>query len=214
MRWLLILLALFILPAEACTSTYYRVWESLGKEKRDLLRDRVEAAREEEVATQEHFRSALERLQTEYGFDGGNLEKTYEAMNADYEKAREHAEQIRTRLKAMSGVAEDLFVEWEREAEGMTSPSLRRKSLARLAETRRSFRETELAMEQVSKTLDPVLVAFQDHVLYLKHNLNAQAIGHLKGLMAGMETDVRRLMGSLQESIQKTDGFLQSIESS
>jgi hypothetical protein len=36
-------------------------------------------------------------------------------------------------------------------------------------------------MKRAEKNIAPVLAAFRDQVLFLKHNLNAQAIASLKG---------------------------------
>ena len=53
-----------------CQSTYYAVWESLGKEKRHLLRDEVEQAREDQAEASEEFKDALTRIKELTGFEG------------------------------------------------------------------------------------------------------------------------------------------------
>ena len=60
--------------------------------------------------------------------------------------------------------------------------------------------------------MTPVLDSLKDYVLYLKHNLNAQAIGSLKGEADSIETDVGRLIRDIQRSIQEADAFLKEIE--
>lgn len=42
-----------------CQSAYYGAWEKLGVEKRDILVDRVENAKESQEEAQEQFADAL-----------------------------------------------------------------------------------------------------------------------------------------------------------
>ena len=42
-------LLVFLLFTAGCQTTYYAVWEKMGKEKRHLLKDNVEKAREEQA---------------------------------------------------------------------------------------------------------------------------------------------------------------------
>lgn len=57
MRWLIIALALAL---SGCQSAYYAAWEKLGVEKRDILVDRVEDARETQQDAQEQLRKLAE----------------------------------------------------------------------------------------------------------------------------------------------------------
>jgi len=47
--------------------------------------------------------------------------------------------------------------------------------------------------------MDPVLEAFEDQVLFLKHNLNAQAIGALENELGQIRQDVDSLSRLLPE---------------
>ena len=98
-----------------CRGVYYSTWEKFGVYKRDLLKKKVEAARDEEKAAGEQFKDALTRLKELYGFQGGDLEKTYNTLNHDYERSVERANAVHKRIKEVESVAEDLFTEWEKE---------------------------------------------------------------------------------------------------
>jgi hypothetical protein len=45
-----------------CSTTYYTVWEQLGKEKRHLLKDNVASARDEQEQASEQFKDALTQI--------------------------------------------------------------------------------------------------------------------------------------------------------
>jgi hypothetical protein len=58
------------------------------------------------------------------------------------------------------------------------------------------------------KSMTPVLVTLKYYVLYLKHNLNAQAIGALKGEVQQIESDIDLLVRDIRRSIRAADAFL------
>ena len=57
----------------------------------------------------------------------------------------------------------------------------------------------------------PVLGAFRDQVLFLKHNLNAQAVASLEGEVVSLETDIAELIAEMEVSIAEADSFIESM---
>ena len=76
-----------------CQQAYYNTMEKFGVHKREILVDRVEEARDSQIETQEQFKSALERFSEVVNFDGGDLEKQYEALNDEYDGNEKHTQQ-------------------------------------------------------------------------------------------------------------------------
>jgi hypothetical protein len=64
---------------------------------------------------------------------------------------------------------------------------------------------------RAEQSMAPVLVKFRDHVLYLKHNLNAQAIASLKGEAISIQNDISRLIEDMNASIQQADSFIKQM---
>jgi hypothetical protein len=56
-----------------------------------------------------------------------------------------------------------------------------------------------------------VLSQFCDQVLYLKHNLNAAAIGSLRGTADTIQGDLQRLLKQMNASIAEADKFVQTL---
>jgi hypothetical protein len=204
------LVLLLVLPA--CNRAYYSAMEQLGKHKREILVDRVVDARDSQEEAKEEFATALEAFQALTDFDGGELEDTYNRLNDAYERSDSQAEDVRERIEGVQDVAEALFREWERELDEYESADLRRQSEQQLSETRRRYAELERAMERAADTMDPVLRAFRDQVLFLKHNLNAQAIASLEGTTAELQTDVRRLIADMEASIAEANQFVERMQ--
>ena len=206
----LLFLAGFVLSG--CRSTYYSVWESLGKEKRHLLRDEVENAREDQASASEEFKDALTRVKELTGFHGGELENVYLGLKDDYEDCEQRAAIIDDRIANVEQISSDLFAEWEAEIGEITNASFRSSSRQSLARTRERYNQLHRAMVQARNRMDPVLSRLNDYVLYLKHNLNAQAVGALGSEMGRIEADVDILIRDIERSLEAADTFLENFD--
>ena len=195
-----------------CRSTYYSTMEKFGVYKRDLLKKRVVAARDDQKEASQQFKDAMTRLKELYGFQGGNLEKTYDALKKDYDRSATKADDVHKRIRDVETVAEDLFKEWEGEIKQISSETLRANSRTQLQETRSRYNDLHVALKQAERSMDPVLTAFRDHVLYLKHNLNAQAIASLKGEATSIQADITKLIAEMNASIAHADEFIRQMQ--
>lgn len=204
-------LVVAVVALAGCDRAYYGAMKSLGIEKRHILVDRVEEARDGQVDAKEEFRTTLERFKELTGFDGGDLEDTYESMKSSYESCEDAAEEVRDRVAAVRDVAGDLFSEWRDEAETIEKREFRDESLRLLRETETRYRELEAAMEQAVERMDKPLAAFHDQVLFLKHNLNANMIASLEGKVDQVEQDVDALIREMEASIDEANRFVESM---
>lgn len=196
----------------ACSTAYYKTMEGLGIEKRDILIDRVEDARDAQDDASEQFASALDQFRATVNFDGGDLEEVYDRLNAEYEKSAAEAEEVSDRINAVESVAEDLFREWEEELDQYSRADLRRNSASLLNDTRKRYKQLMSSMRRAEQSMEPVLVAFKDQVLVLKHNLNARAIGALRNELASIEKDTANLIRQMQKAIAEANSFIDSME--
>ncbi len=205
-------LILLVLTGGGCQTAYYAAWEKLGVEKRDLLKKRVVAARDEQQEAGEQFKDAMTRLKAITGFDGGKLEKAYNDLKVDYEDCNSKAAAVRKRVKDMETVAADLFSEWEKEITQISTPSLQSGSRQQLQATRERYEGLHTALKNAERSMTPVLTQFRDYVLYLKHNLNAQAIASLKGEATNIQVEISKLIAQMNQSIAKADEFIKTLQ--
>lgn len=208
-----LLIAAVLLVGSGCQTAYYSVWETLGKEKRHLLKEEVQKATEEQEQATQQFKDVLTRMKEMYGFQGGDLEQFYNKLKADYEESEERAEAVRKRIDTVEQIAADLFKEWEKEISEISNPNLKAKSSASLRSTKERYVRLHKAMNRAEESMDPVLKKLKDYVLYLKHNLNAQAVGALKQEVGDIETEVKKLIGDMGKSIKEAEAFLSAFES-
>ena len=125
----------------------------------------------------------------------------------------EAAEAVSDRIESIEKVSEDLFEEWEEEIEEIGDASLRGKSESLMDDTKKSYTQLIAVMKKAESRMEPVLAAFKDHVLFLRHNLNARAIASLAEDVGKIESDVANLIQNMQESIDEADAFIASMES-
>ena len=195
-----------------CQSTYYTVWEKLGKEKRHLLRDKVSEVQSEQEKASEEFKDVLTQIKELYGFKGGELEEFYNKLRDDHEDCVKRAEGIKKRIGQVEKIAQDLFAEWESEVGQIANKNLKAKSKKSLEETKIRYARLKKSMDKASSSMGPVLAHLNDYVLYLKHNLNAQAIGTLRKEVTRIEISVKELIRDMENSISEADQFLKNLK--
>lgn len=203
---------LMTLTLTACSSLYYSGLEKMGIPKRDIMVYRVEKARDTQEEAKDQFKSALAQFTKLTNFQGGDLEEIYNRLNSEYEASVDKAEEVRKRIDDIEDVSEALFEEWQEEIGQYSSASLKAGSERKLASTRRQYKQLIEAMNRAYERIPPVLAVFKDQVLYLKHNLNAQAIASLKGELKTVESDVSALVAAMEKSIDEANAFIKTIE--
>ncbi|WP_282178019.1 DUF2959 domain-containing protein [Vibrio nereis] len=207
----LLVFVLSIFTLTGCQSAYYSAMEQVGYHKRDIMVDRVEEAKESQQDAQQEFTSALEAISALTQFDGGELESVYNQINDQYLDSEKAAEEVRERIAAIEDVSEALFDEWQGELDLYTSRKLRRSSEQKLRETKASYKTMLSAMKRAEDKMTPVLNTLRDNTLYLKHNLNANAIGALQGEFINLEQDIQYAIKQMNAAIAESDKFLQKL---
>ena len=202
---------LLLLTITGCQTTYYDALEKVGVPKRDLMIKRIESTQEAQQDVQEQFQSALDQFQSVVVFNGGSLEELYKKLNNEYEDSVSAADKVNSRIESIQSVSKALFDEWQEELNLYSSASLRSASARKLNETKRQYERMITSMEQSAERMQPVLDVFQDQVLFLKHNLNAQAISSLRGEFSGIKRDIDQLIIQMERSIDESRRFVEQL---
>ena len=212
-RWLTAgLMTAALLGVVSCKTAYYGTMEKVGIHKRDILIDRVEDAQESQEEGQEQFVAALDKFKEVVAFSGGDLEERYESLNDEYEDSVAAAEKISQHIEDVESVSSALFEEWSDELEEYSNPRLKADSQKRLTATKKRYQQLIATMHKAEKSIDPVLSTLHDHVLYLKHNLNARAIDSLQGEVNAIDADVQALVREMQRSIDESQRFIKDLQ--
>ena len=195
-----------------CWSTYYSAMEKVGVYKRDIMIDRIMDAETSKQAAQQQFKSALEELSSLIHFDGGELEQKYQAVEAQYEASQDVADDVSKRIDKIENVAGALFEEWQSEIELISNPNYRRQSTAKLQETKTRYSILINSMHKAEEKMAPILTALRENTLFLRHNLNAKAIGALQGEMQAIERDIDVLIRDMNAAIAQSQQFINLLQ--
>ena len=68
------------------------------------------------------------------------------------------------------------------------------------------------SLVRAEASIPPVLAQMKDYVLYLKHNLNAQAIGSLNDEALNIEQEIGQLISEMNDSIAETESFIELLD--
>ena len=209
---LALMLLLMPIALSSCDKAYLATMEKIGYAKRDILSSRVKSARDAQEDAKKEIQSTLEQFGKVVSYEGGDLEATYKKLSGELETSEESAEAVRKRISDVESVADALFSEWEKELGQYSSSDLRRKSQAKLTQTKNRYREMLSAMKRAEQRIEPVLKPLRDQVLFLKHNLNARALAAIKGELVKVDAQVDQLVKDMNRSIAEADKFIQSME--
>ena len=204
---LICLMFLFV----GCQGVYYKTMETFGKHKRDILVDRVENARDAQENAKEQFQSALEKFSSVVNVPTSELQNKYNQLKDELDESETKAKAVSKRIADVESVAKALFEEWKSELDQYTNKDLRRTSEQKLKQTRGRYDQLIGAMKQAERKIEPVLSAFRDQVLFLKHNLNAQAVASLQGELVSIESNVALLIKEMDASIAEANSFISAM---
>ena len=204
-------LALLCVTLTSCSALYFGAMEHLGKQKRDILVQRILAVKKDQQATQEQLKTTLQAFQEVTGFQGGNLEKVYNKLNKEYERCEGRATKLKGRVDSVDQVAASMFSEWQSEIKSMHNRTLRDQSENLLLTARQQHAQYMRKMRRTEENIQPVLQAFRDQVTFLKHNLNARAISSLKKTSAQIDLQAAALIRDIDASSKEADNYIQTL---
>ncbi len=207
----IVLASLVVLALTGCQTVYFEAMEKMGYHKRDILVSDVEKARDAQDEAKEQFKSALERFSSVLNFKGGNLQKKYDKLSTEYKHSEARVQAVHDRVASVEDVSDALFTEWKAELQEYSNANLKRTSQRKLDQTQKQYAQLIKAMKRAEKKMDPVMAAFKDQVLFLKHNLNATAIASLKDELVAVESDISSLIKEMEASIKEANSFLSTM---
>lgn len=209
---LLLALSAVVLGLSGCSTIYYDAMERVGVHKRDIMVDRVKAARDTQNETKQQFLTAMEQFKSVVKFQGGDLEQKYNQLKAALDKSEADAAAVRKHISAVEDVSNALFKEWRAEIKQFSSDTLRNASQKKYDATLKKYKELIGAMKKAETKLEPALAPLRDQVLFMKHNLNARAIAGLSDEVISVQTNVDQLVREMESAIAQADSFIAALQ--
>lgn len=203
---------LMALLTAGCAGTYYSAMEKVGVPKREILVERVEETRDSQLEAQEQFQSALDQFGTVVRLEQTDLKTAYETLNDEYQQSLKAAEDVSLRIEKVESVSDALFAEWKKELKLYESAELRAASRKQYEATLSRYQNMLAGMHEAEASMQPVLNIFRDNVLFLKHNLNAQAIGSLAPEFETLQLEIDSLISKMNASIEQSNQFIAQFQ--
>ncbi|WP_374089105.1 DUF2959 domain-containing protein [Methylomicrobium lacus] len=190
-------------------SVYYNARETIGGDhKRAIVVHQVEQACVNLQETRNEFEDALQRFKMLVNVNDSALEHRYHQLNRKYQFCKSKSEAVSVRIRAIEEVSEALFAEWEKELDEYSNRALKNHSKQQLKLARQNYARLIKALRMAEAKIQPVLSAFKDQVLYLKHNLNAQAIAALQHEFIEIGIDIAQLIQAMEKTIAEASSFV------
>lgn len=197
--------------SDKARDVYYSARESVGTHKRELVVEHVEQVCVDLQVTRDQFEDALERFKTLIRVDDTTLAQKYNQLSRQYQFCCSKSEAVSDRIQAIIAVSEALFSEWERELDEYSNRNLRAHSKQQLKVARQNYTRLVKSMQKAESKIQPVLSVFKDQVLYLKHNLNAQAIAALRHEFVEISLDISQLIHAMELTINEANLFVTAL---
>jgi len=191
---------------------YYQSRESLlGHHKRDIVVIQVEQTCNSLKNTRDQFEDALQQFKNIVNVPETSLEHRYKLLQRQYDFCKNRSEDVSHRISAIEEVSQSLFKEWEDELGHYSNRALRAKSRQQLKASRQQYSRLIKTMRKAENRIHPVLSAFKDQVLFLKHNLNAQAIAALQHEFIEIGIDISQLIEVMEMTINEASQFVSTL---
>jgi hypothetical protein len=197
--------------SKSIRKVYYNTRESIGDHKREIVVYQVEQACISLQETKEEFEETLERFKSLVCVNDSGLDHRYNLLNRQYQFCRSKSDAVSNKIRAIQEVSEALFIEWESELDQYSNRALRNSSKQQLKAARQNYTRLIKAMQRAESKIHPVLAAFKDQVLYLKHNLNSRSIAALQHEFIEMSVDISQLILAMEQTIQEASRFFSTL---
>lgn len=208
-RNILTVLAISAFGLVACrSSTYYEAMDTVGYEKREMLVDRVEDARDAQVQAKQQLQTALYTLRRVETVPANELGELHGDLKNEVESTSDELDDLRDSISSVESVAESLFADWEEELATFESDELRRQSRQELQRTRESYRELVTALRNTEQRLQTAVPSLEEQVLFIEHAVNAGGTPVETEELDDVREQVSSLIEELEGSIDRTQKFI------
>lgn len=193
-------------------SFYYLSRESIfGDHKRDLVVIHVNQACNSLSNTRDQFENALQQFKKLVNVEETSLEHRYNLLKRQLEFCKSKTDDVSYRIAMIEEVSTSLFKEWENELDQYNNRTLRSRSRQQLKSSMQQYNRLIKTMYKAESRIYPILSAFKDQVLFLKHNLNAHAIAALQHEFVEIGIDISQLIEVMEITINEASQFVSTL---
>ena len=182
--------------------------KSLGDHKREHIVAQLKRTCVSLQEAKEGFEGALEQFDNLVYNNASAMEHQYYQLSRQFKYCHSKSHTINNRIKKIKNISQALFAEWADELNVYSSRTLRNSSKQQLKAARRDYAELLKVLQTTEKKIWPILTAFHDQVLYLKHNINTRTISALHHEFIEISLDISELIVAMEATIAEANQFV------
>jgi len=185
-----------------------------GLKRTDDLIKKAEELVEETVSARGQLGKTLDTYNAIFADDVKDVRKAYKGVESEMKKTEKQREQVRKKLDEMKVEADAYFAGWSESVQQIESADLRKRSEARMAETRGHFDGILDSVREARGAYEPFMTSMKDQWTYLGHDLNASGISSLKPDAEKLNRQGKELFEKIDAGMKKADEYIDSLRSS
>src|SRR5687767_4398619 len=151
------------------SSTYVKAMDTAGLEKREMLTDRLQEARDAQIAAKQQLQTALYTLRRVATVPATELTDLHDDHENEVKTTEDEIDDLKGSIASVEAVANEMFSDWEEDLAKYEDQELRQKSAREMRETQQSYTQMINALRNTHQKLNSVMPALKDQVLYVQH---------------------------------------------
>lgn len=176
-----------------------------GVKQTERLVKRADDAVKEIGETKAQIHTTLGIYNALMGGTGPDATKLYSDLQKSAASSQKKRADVTKRGDEMEQEAHKFFEEWSASIAGISSESLKSRSMERLSKTRGEFGEILAAGRKAGSEFDLFMAALRDQIVYLGHDLNPSGI-------ASLSEDATKLNVQAEAMLERVDAVTATIE--
>jgi ElaB/YqjD/DUF883 family membrane-anchored ribosome-binding protein len=185
-----------------------------GLKQTDRLIKKAEELIKETVSAREQLGKTLDTYNSIFAEDTEDVRKAYKNVESEMEKTEKKREQVRKKLEEMKVEADAYFAGWGESLQQIKSEDLRKRSEARMTETRAQFDGILDSVNEARGAYEPFMTNMKDQWTYLGHDLNAEGISSLRPDAEKLNQQGKELFEKIDAAMKKADKYVESLRAS
>ena len=181
------------------------------KETDRLIKKANEAIKEIGVAKTQ-LETTLDHYNNIMKGGSGDTRKIYKDLTKAIENTDKRALEVTKRIEAMEAEAHAFFGEWTTSLQQISGETLKKRSQARLNETRVAFGQILTAGRRAGAEFDPFIGALKDQVVYLGYDLNPSAVASLAEDAKKLNAQADTLFASIDDVTKSAGEYVLALK--
>ena len=185
-----------------------------GLKRTDSLIKKAEELVKEAVSARGQIGKTLDTYNAIFAEDAADVRKAYKDVEGEMEKSEKQREQVRTKVEEMKTEADAYFAGWSESLQQIGNPDLRKRSEARMVETRGQFEGVLDSVDEAREAYEPFITSLKDQWTFLGHDLNANGIASLKPDAEKLNQQGKELFEKIDAGMKRANEYIASLRSS